>query len=178
MLRRRPGQTKMLQCIGNKNQAETLQLLGSSSCPDGLWFEPSTGECAAPDKVSFIYCFPTQRRPIQSFLVPGWMHWNWWENQQLKSILSAQYTIDIFNNSLRRAKWKSSFTWWACVNIQSCWVRSKQQVWLQITGIFPFTHRVSVRGDRLHRYQITWDQYELGSSINQSEDVVFWLKRI
>ena len=41
------------------------QLLGSSSCPDGLWFEPSTGECATPDKVSFFpfllsSCFPTQ----------------------------------------------------------------------------------------------------------------------
>ena len=30
------------------------QLLGSSSCPDGLWFEPSTGECAAPENVCFI----------------------------------------------------------------------------------------------------------------------------
>ena len=37
-------------------------------------------------------------------------------------------------------------------------MESKQQVWLQITGISPFTRRVSVRGDRLHRYQITWDQ--------------------
>ena len=32
------------------------QLLGSSSCPDGLWFEPSTGLCAPPDEVSFT-CF-------------------------------------------------------------------------------------------------------------------------
>ena len=55
-----------LQWIGNKNQNKSLhkmflhslsQLLGSSSCPDDLWFEPSTGECAAPDEVSFLSCY-------------------------------------------------------------------------------------------------------------------------
>merc|ERR1712198_77960 len=36
------------ECLGEN------QLLGSSSCPDGLWFEPSTGECADPDKVGCV----------------------------------------------------------------------------------------------------------------------------
>merc|ERR1712233_111884 len=36
------------ECLGEN------QLLGSSSCPDGLWFEPSTGECSTPDKVGCI----------------------------------------------------------------------------------------------------------------------------
>ena len=34
------------------------QLLGSSSCPDGLWFEPSTGLCAPPDEVLLSFFLP------------------------------------------------------------------------------------------------------------------------
>ena len=50
MLRRRSGQL-MRRTETSHWKFVCWQLLGSSSCPDGLWFEPSTGECAAPDEV-------------------------------------------------------------------------------------------------------------------------------